>query len=248
MACSATSRSPTSPRSPRNCTFLQISAATPTEPAGLAAQSVPCRPGRGRARLPARRTTRLGERRRSRAGHHLAVAAQSLPAARAGDSGPQPRGDPPARDRRRPKAPPATTRGGHRPGVCGAQPRRSDHPGPHRPGAGRQGTARRGLRGPGARVVVGCTAKATPPSPAPAPGRSPGAPSAPTAARPTAGSTATATAAAGPSAPTDPTSRSGRWLPMFTDPIDLAGSTATRFRADLVTYLDSPFLGGWASC
>jgi hypothetical protein len=35
---------------------------------------------------------------------------------------------------------------------------------------------------------------------------------------------------------------------MFTDPIDLAGSTATRFRADLVTYLDSPFLGGWASC
>jgi hypothetical protein len=49
-----------------------------------------------------------------------------------------------------------------------------------------------------------CTAKATPPSPAPAPGRSPAAPTAPTAARSTASSAATATVPTVPAAPTDP--------------------------------------------
>jgi len=56
-----------------------------------------------------------------------------------------------------------------------------------------------------------CTAKATRPSPAPAPGRSPAAPTAPTAVTPTASSAKTATTRAGPSARTDPTNpRSGR--------------------------------------
>jgi hypothetical protein len=46
--------------------------------AGLAAQPLPHRPGRGRTRLPAGRATRQRQRRRHPAGHHLAVAAQSL--------------------------------------------------------------------------------------------------------------------------------------------------------------------------
>jgi hypothetical protein len=68
---------------------------------GLAAQPVPLRPRRGRARLPARRTNRLGERGRGRAGHHLAVAAQSLHPPRPRHAGPQPRCHPAARHRRR---------------------------------------------------------------------------------------------------------------------------------------------------
>ena len=53
----------------------------------------------------------------------------------------------------------------------------------------------------GDRVVVKLHTKAAPPSPAPAPGRSPAAPSAPTAARPTASS---ATSAARPTVPAVP--------------------------------------------
>jgi hypothetical protein len=64
-----------------------------------------------------------------------------------------------------------------------------------------------------------CTPKATPPSPAPAPGRSPAAPSAPTAATSTASSAASAARPSAPVAPTDPTDpRTGRWWPMPADP------------------------------
>jgi hypothetical protein len=92
---------------------------------GLAAQPVPGRLRRGRARLPAGRTTRLGERRRRRAGHHLAVTAQSLHPARPWDARPQPRGGPPTRHRRRPPPPLSTGHPDPGPGLCGAQPRRA---------------------------------------------------------------------------------------------------------------------------
>jgi hypothetical protein len=71
------------------------------QPGGLAAQPVPGRPGRGRTGLPARRAARQRQRRRGRAGHHLAVAAQGVHSPRPGHAGPQPRGRPPAGHRRR---------------------------------------------------------------------------------------------------------------------------------------------------
>jgi hypothetical protein len=65
-----------------------------------------------------------------------------------------------------------------------------------------------------------CTAKATPPSPAPAPGRSPAAPTAPTGWPASAPAAASAARPTVPAAPTDPTSSPtrGRWLPMPAEP------------------------------
>jgi WhiB family transcriptional regulator, redox-sensing transcriptional regulator len=86
-----------------------------------------------------------------------------------------------------------------------------------------------------------CTAKATRPSPAPAPGRSPAVPTVPTAATSTVCSAANAARPTAPAAPTDPTNpRRGGQLPMPADPIhpDQLGGVA-RFRADLAAYLDS---------
>jgi hypothetical protein len=71
---------------------------------GPAAQPLPHRPRRGPTGLPARRAARQRQRGRGRAGHHLAVAAQSLPTAWARHASLEPRGRPPARDRRRPPA------------------------------------------------------------------------------------------------------------------------------------------------
>jgi hypothetical protein len=77
--------------------------------AGLTAQPVPRRPGRGRARLRVGRTA--GQRqRRHPSGHDLAIAAQGFHPPRPGHARPQPRSRPPARYRhgqppRRPATP-----------------------------------------------------------------------------------------------------------------------------------------------
>jgi hypothetical protein len=69
----------------------------------------------------------------------------------------------------------------------------------------------------GARVVVELHRESHAASPAPAPGRAPGAPTAATAARPTANSVVSAARPTAPAAPTNP--GRGRWLPMPDDPI-----------------------------
>jgi hypothetical protein len=115
----------------------------------LAAQPLLGRPRRGRARLPARPATRLGERGRGRAGDHLAVAAQSLPAARAGHARAQPRGRPAARRRGQPSAQRAAGHPELGLGVYGPQPRWTARSGAVGWGAGRASAPRRGLRGPG---------------------------------------------------------------------------------------------------
>jgi WhiB family transcriptional regulator, redox-sensing transcriptional regulator len=71
-------------------------------PARLAAQPLPHRPGRGRTCLSARRAAGRCQRRREGAGHHLAVAAQSLRSPWPRHADPQPRSGPPAGHRRRP--------------------------------------------------------------------------------------------------------------------------------------------------
>jgi hypothetical protein len=98
------------------------------EPAvgGLAAQPLPRRPRPGRARLRAGGAARQRQRRRPGAWDYLTVAAQSLPTARPGHAGAQPRGGPAAGDRR---GPPARRAAGHAepgPGVCG--PHRGELP------------------------------------------------------------------------------------------------------------------------
>jgi WhiB family transcriptional regulator, redox-sensing transcriptional regulator len=115
---------------------------------GLAAQPLPRRPRRSRTSLPARRTTRLDQRGRRGARHHLALAAQSLHPPRPGHAGAQPEGRPAGRGGR----PPAHGLAGHPrpgPGVRDAQPRPAPHPSPVRRGAGRAGPPCRGLRGLG---------------------------------------------------------------------------------------------------
>ena len=75
---------------------------------GLAAQPVPGRPRRSRARLRAGRGARQREYRRGRAGHHLAVAAQGLHPPRARHARRQLRSRPATGHRRCPPAQPAS--------------------------------------------------------------------------------------------------------------------------------------------
>jgi hypothetical protein len=97
-------------------------------PAGLAAQPVPLGPRRGRTGVSVGRAARQRQRRRSRAEHHLAVAAQGVHPPRPRHAGPQRRGGPPARHRSRPPAHRPTGHPRSGPGVRGAQPWRSPSP------------------------------------------------------------------------------------------------------------------------
>jgi hypothetical protein len=206
-------------------------------PAGLAAQPLPHRPGRGRTRLRVGRTAGQRQRRRPRIGHDLAVAAQGLHPPRPGHARPQPRSRPPARHRhgqppRRPAGHPDPG-----PGICGAQPGCPPRP-PTIAGRALPMVRREEQYATlGANVVVELHGESHARRQPPAPGRSSDEPTAatgwPTNA-PAAPIAATPTEPTAPAAPTNP--RSGRWRPIPaepTGPYQRAASDST-----LVVYLD----------
>jgi hypothetical protein len=101
--------STSAPTAPAHCRVRsQVGARARPPPAGLAAQPVPGRPRRSRARLRAGRGARQREYRRGRAGHHLAVAAQGLHPPRARHARRQLRSRPATGHRRCPPAQPAS--------------------------------------------------------------------------------------------------------------------------------------------
>jgi hypothetical protein len=141
--------STSAPTAPAHCRVRsRVGARARPPPAGLAAQPLPHRPGRSPTRLRARRAARQRQRRRPPAGHHLAVAPQSVQPPRPGHAHPQPRRRPPAGRRR----PPAQRPAGHPaagPGVCRPQPWRPPRPGTAGGRAAPVGPPRRGVRHPG---------------------------------------------------------------------------------------------------
>jgi hypothetical protein len=201
--------STSAPTAPAHCRVRsRVGARARPPPAGLAAQPLPHRPGRSPTRLRPRRAARQRQRRRSPAGHHLAVAPQSVQPPRPGHAHPQPRRRPPAGRRR----PPAQRPAGH----PGALPARE------RPAAALFQWVRRDEEYAtlGANVVVELNSESRAASPPAGPGRS-AASTAPTATPANVKAVASAgrpTVPPAATAPADRTNlRSGGWSPMLAD-------------------------------
>jgi hypothetical protein len=167
--------------------------------AGLATQPLPHRPGRGQARLRPGRAARQRERRRGRAGHHLAVAAQSVRPPRLGYAARNPKV---VRQRTGQPATPSLD-----PVFVALNPASSPPVNAHRPSCTTGSAATRSTPSWARMWWSSCTARAGPARQPPAPGRSSGGPTAATGwpanapAAPTAANPSVATALADPSTP-----------------------------------------------